>query len=73
MPCGSFHSIKARSGAAQPCRHSVGDFVELRTPCAIAVQNEVKAQNKKAFVVVLAISNITFALTLKATVQYSGT
>lgn len=37
-------------------RHRVGDFVELPTPRAIAVQNEVKAQNKKAFVVVLAIS-----------------
>ena len=59
--------------SGQPCRHRVGDFVELRTPCAIAVQNEVKAQNKKAFMVVLAISNITFTLTLKATVQYSGT
>jgi hypothetical protein len=58
--------------SGQPCRQGVGDFVELRTPCAIAVQNEVKAQNKKAFVVVLAISSRTFALTLKATVQYSG-
>jgi hypothetical protein len=50
----------------------VGDFVELRTPWAIAVQNEVKAQNKKAFVVVFAISSRIFALTLEATVQYSG-
>jgi hypothetical protein len=50
----------------------VGDFVELRTPWAIADQNAIKAQNKKAFGLVLAISCKTFALTLKATVPYSG-
>jgi hypothetical protein len=43
----------------------------LRRLCAIAVQKEVKAQNKKAFIAVLAISGKTSALTLKATVQYS--
>jgi hypothetical protein len=36
------------------------------------VQNEVKSANKKAFLVVLAISSRTLALTLKATVQYSA-
>jgi hypothetical protein len=44
----------------------------LRTPSAIAVQNKVKAQNKKALVVVQVISAKTFALTLEATAQYSG-
>jgi hypothetical protein len=58
--------------SGKPCRQGVGDFVELPTPSAIVVQNEVKAQNKKASVAVLAISSRTLALTLKATVQYSA-
>jgi len=58
--------------SGQPCGQGAGDFVELPTPSAIVVQNEVKAQNKKAFVAVLAISSRTLALTLKATVQYSA-
>lgn len=45
-----------RPFSGQPCRHGVDDFVELRASCAIAVQNEIKTQNKKAFVVVLALS-----------------
>jgi hypothetical protein len=57
--------------SGQPCVQGVDDFVELRTVCAIAVRKQVKAQNKKAFIVVLAISGKTIALTLKATVQYS--
>jgi hypothetical protein len=51
----------------------VDDFIELRTVCAIAVRKEVKAQNKKALIVVLAICIKTCALTLKATVQYAAT
>jgi hypothetical protein len=37
----------------------------MRTPSAIAVQNKVKAQNKKALVVAWMISAKAFALTLK--------
>jgi hypothetical protein len=62
----------AQSPVKPPSRHGLGDFVQLRTPSAIVIQNEVKAQSKKAFVAVLAISSRTLALTLKATVQYSA-
>jgi hypothetical protein len=62
--------INKEPSSGQPCTQVVGVFVELRTVCAIAVRNEVKAQNKKAFIAVLAISGKTCALTLKATVQY---
>jgi hypothetical protein len=55
-----------------PCRQGVDDFVKLRTVCAIAVRKKVKAQNKKAFIAVLAIPSKSLALTLKAAVQYAA-
>jgi hypothetical protein len=63
--------INKEPSSGQPCTPGVDVFVELRTVCATAVRNEVKAQNKKAFIAVLAISGKTSALTLKASVQYS--